>query len=571
MSEKIITETLHGIGLTEKDIQVYIQLAKKGPTKARDITKSIKITKAQVYRSLKNLQSKGIVDATIETPQTFTALPFEKVFNLYVKIKNEEVHRIEKNRKEALKQWKSITLAPAQNLPDRFMVIEGKRYIYTKIQEMVNKSQKEVLVATNSASILEADLDSALDKFLENNKTSIKLVSEISPTNYEYIDGFLRAYPKNIQGKHIELKDKIFPRFLIIDEHELIFITAGFENAIENKTESALWTNNKSLIQSFKTFFYELWQDGVDFKERIKQIRSGQDPNINQIIKDPKEANKLVFNLMTTAKKEILIIATESDLKFIVTRKGFFEDWKKREIDVKILVPISEKNREFSQDLSEYAKIRHTQAKYFRIVVVDGKHIIQLKSTKEALNSDTIDSIFESTLYTNEPEFVKGIHELFLDLWDNSPEEINELKRNLTRFRAVFDNSDDAIILATKESQVITANEAACKMFKMTKSEIEKSNRNEILILDRKAIDAIKKYEATGKIKAELTCRRKDGTTFQGDTTASIFTDIDGKTKHCVIIRDITEIKKAQANPNPQTRTASNKKKSRLIKATKRK
>ena len=143
MSEKIITETLHGIGLTEKDIEVYIQLAKKGPTKARDITKSIKITKAQVYRSLKNLQSKGIVDATIETPQTFTALPFEKVFNLYVKIKNEEVHRIEKNRKEALKQWKSITLAPAQNLPDRFMVIEGKRYIYTKIQEMVNKSEKE--------------------------------------------------------------------------------------------------------------------------------------------------------------------------------------------------------------------------------------------------------------------------------------------------------------------------------------------------------------------------------------------------------------------------------------------
>jgi hypothetical protein len=30
MSEKIITETLMGIGLTEKDAEVYIQLAKKG-------------------------------------------------------------------------------------------------------------------------------------------------------------------------------------------------------------------------------------------------------------------------------------------------------------------------------------------------------------------------------------------------------------------------------------------------------------------------------------------------------------------------------------------------------------
>ena len=55
----------------------------------------MKIDKGQIYRILKNLQKKGLVEATLEYPTRFTAVPFEKVIDSFIKSKREEVAQIE--------------------------------------------------------------------------------------------------------------------------------------------------------------------------------------------------------------------------------------------------------------------------------------------------------------------------------------------------------------------------------------------------------------------------------------------------------------------------------------------
>ena len=57
---------------------------------------------------------------------------------------------------------------------------------------------------------------------------------------------------------------------------------------------------------------------------------------------------------------------------------------------------------------------------------------------------------------------------------------------------------------------------------------------------------AIAERTLTGKVKGEFTCRRKDGSTFECDVSSSIFKEADGSVKTALIIRDITERKKAE-------------------------
>jgi sugar-specific transcriptional regulator TrmB len=102
-------KTLEGFGLSRMDAEVYVYLAKKGPKKGRDLANALQVTKQQLYPSLKNLKNKGIVTASLERPVLFSAVAFEKVVELLIKIKVEQAKAIEETREELLSNWRDIT------------------------------------------------------------------------------------------------------------------------------------------------------------------------------------------------------------------------------------------------------------------------------------------------------------------------------------------------------------------------------------------------------------------------------------------------------------------------------
>ena len=97
-----IKKTLQNIGLSEKEAQLYIFLGKKGPLKGGTISKQLKLNKGQVYRTIKSLQKKGLIEATLEYPTRFSAVPFERVIDSFIKSKREEVNQIEETKKDLL-------------------------------------------------------------------------------------------------------------------------------------------------------------------------------------------------------------------------------------------------------------------------------------------------------------------------------------------------------------------------------------------------------------------------------------------------------------------------------------
>ena len=108
LNHELLIDTLQHFGLKRIDVRVYAFLAKKGPHSGKDLASALKITKQQVYPSLKNLQERGIVKSTNERPAVFSAVSIEEVLDMFIKTRIKEIQRLIQNKEEALCKWKSF-------------------------------------------------------------------------------------------------------------------------------------------------------------------------------------------------------------------------------------------------------------------------------------------------------------------------------------------------------------------------------------------------------------------------------------------------------------------------------
>ncbi len=123
----------------------------------------------------------------------------------------------------------------------------------------------------------------------------------------------------------------------------------------------------------------------------------------------------------------------------------------------------------------------------------------------------------------------------------------NALKESEEKYRSIFENSMDAIFLTCPDGSILDTNRAAEEMYGYTKEEICKLGRSGIFdTTDPRLHEAIKEGAHTGKFRSEYYSIRKDGTKFLADVTGKLFKDNEGNDKGIIIMRDVTERKKAE-------------------------
>ena len=120
------------------------------------------------------------------------------------------------------------------------------------------------------------------------------------------------------------------------------------------------------------------------------------------------------------------------------------------------------------------------------------------------------------------------------------------LKESEVRFRSLYETNFDATLITLPDGSILSANPAAQKMFGMTREEIIKAGREGLVVKDENLKQALKNRAQKGHVNAVLTLKRKNGSIFTGEMTSSYFTDADGTVKTSMIIRDLTEQKKAE-------------------------
>lgn len=122
------------------------------------------------------------------------------------------------------------------------------------------------------------------------------------------------------------------------------------------------------------------------------------------------------------------------------------------------------------------------------------------------------------------------------------------LRASELRYRALFENSLDAVLLTVPGSGILSANPAACRMFGRTEEELRRMRREDFVDPnDPNYPRLLAERREHGLAAGELTLRRGDGTTFAAEVSSAVFTDTQGNPRSSMIIRDISERKRAEA------------------------
>ncbi len=109
MSIERVKKILSNFGFTKTEAEVYLYLAKTGPQRGSDIASRLRITKQQLYPTLKSLKKKGIATSRPERAALFSVLTFDGLLNHYIKLGVEQAKSLKIKKQELVDNWEDIT------------------------------------------------------------------------------------------------------------------------------------------------------------------------------------------------------------------------------------------------------------------------------------------------------------------------------------------------------------------------------------------------------------------------------------------------------------------------------
>ena len=433
MSEKDIAKFLQVLGLSKREIQVYMFLARSGVQSTSFVAKRLKMERVQAYRTFKKLQEKGFIEATLERPTRFAIVPFEKLMEAFINSKMSEIAGLNEQKESLITTWRAIS-APESEYPiAKFSVITGKKKIHSKMQNMIEESKKEVLILTTGLGLIQEDIAGVFDTIIrpaQNHNGQYRILTEISQENLkimERMDKKFSAANRDIKCRHLNLNSRFFPRFLIKDEEEaILYAPKGEKTSMLKLEDEGLWINDKMFISILKAFFVQMWQNAVDASRRIDELKSGIPLSETIVIKDPEEAWVKVTKVLEAAKDNLIFITSSQSINSLLENDPFSKYCKKG-MRCRIMASIDLDNLETAQKLSASYEIKHVPISYMSMMIVDDKHLFMFK--KPSLNEMSNCSGFyiADTFYSNDPSSTERVSEMLSDIWKRGIEisEIN--------------------------------------------------------------------------------------------------------------------------------------------------
>jgi sugar-specific transcriptional regulator TrmB len=426
LSEDAVIRILKDVGLTEKETEVYVFLARHGASKGLEIAKRIKKHKAQVYNILKNLQAKGLVEPTLEFPARFSAVPFEKVIDLSVKAKRDEAAFIENAKKEILSYWSNLSHNEIEPALEKFVVIEDKTKIYRKILQMVTETKNQFSSVSTVSGLLNAQRFGLFDAVLNYPpKSNVQFCFLVEFTEYDVcaLKEILKMKHQpefDFRGRTPNLGRTLSPRMVVRDYEELmLFVTPGTDAFGKEQDETCFWTNCKTLVLSFISVFRDMWQNSTAIENKILEIEASKVAPRSFNIGDAEKARLTYNRVMESAKDEIMMVTSAKELASLAKNVDLFKGWVARGVSVKIMAPVTHENFKAAQKLLEFFEVRHIPTNYLETIFVDGQHMFQFKSSLTE-NKDDACQYFENMIYTIDYEYLKNTKTVLSELWKNA-------------------------------------------------------------------------------------------------------------------------------------------------------
>jgi sugar-specific transcriptional regulator TrmB/predicted transcriptional regulator len=470
MSEKDVTRFLQILGLSKREIQVYMFLAKSGVQSTSFVAKRLKMERVQAYRTFKKLQEKGFIEATLERPTRFTIVPFSALVDNYITAKKNEVVNLNDQKQNLLTAWQSISAPESEYPVAKFSIITGKKKIHSKMLNMIEESKTEVIVLTTSLGLIQEDIAGIFDAAVvpsQERNVQVQIITDVSMENLKVVERLDRNIAEeklNFKLHHINMSTKNFPRFLIKDEEEaILYAPFGNEASVLNLEDEGLWINDKMFISVLKAFFVQMWHSGVDASRRIDELKSGVPIGETTVIKGAEEAWNKVVKVLESAKKDVVVITSSQSISRLAENDPLTKFFRKG-LNVRVMASIDLDNLEPAQKLAKHYEVKHVPISYMIMLLVDNKHLFMFKSPPLSDLGSESAFYFTDTFYSTDPGQVERVSEMLDDIW----------KRGI----------DIAEISSQAGTKLPTIEVETCETIACTVDRMLKNNVNSVLITD---------------------------------------------------------------------------------------
>jgi len=103
-----LQEKLRDFGLTKNESKIYVFLSKSGPKKAIEIATEERIPRTETYHLLSNLETKGIVEPSVEKPTRFSAVAIEKAIESIIRNQENKIGELKILKNDMVELWNSF-------------------------------------------------------------------------------------------------------------------------------------------------------------------------------------------------------------------------------------------------------------------------------------------------------------------------------------------------------------------------------------------------------------------------------------------------------------------------------
>lgn len=119
-------------------------------------------------------------------------------------------------------------------------------------------------------------------------------------------------------------------------------------------------------------------------------------------------------------------------------------------------------------------------------------------------------------------------------------QHLDRVKESEIKYRSIFENSLEAILIVQPGGSIIAANPAASRFFKMTAEQLCNSNFSLLTCGDALTHHYLQTGRPDESFKEEWLFQRSNGMQFPGEMTSALYKDVQGREQWIIIIRDIT-------------------------------
>jgi sugar-specific transcriptional regulator TrmB len=147
-------EALVELGLTHLQAKVYIALVCLETATAREIHKSSKIVRPNVYRMLSELEEKDLIERVIGKPTKFRPIPPNEAISILLKKRREKTCLLEKKAIQKLRKLQKNDIETSfADMDSQFILLSkgetNPMAEFNRLREAVANAQKSVMSLTN--------------------------------------------------------------------------------------------------------------------------------------------------------------------------------------------------------------------------------------------------------------------------------------------------------------------------------------------------------------------------------------------------------------------------------------